>query len=476
MLLHSKQKELASSKARFKIARAGRKGGKTSLEIETLSYKAVAKSADLPIKKSVFETGRKVIYIAPTQLQARNIVWEALKNRLHSIGKPNEQLLQMKVLNADGLYTTIYVGGWENRENYRGLTDVIHITFDEVDTLKSFFIAWLDIFRPMFLDTGGTADFIGTPDKRNPNLKRLEKEAEGKPEWECFHWTSRDNPFLPISELNALEKEYDGNRDSYTQEVLAQYVDNAGSLFRYESLVDMFTNTITKSTEKFHIVDIADDGSDKTVSSLWEGLELYQIDQYERLNTEGIISMIREKNAQHRVPYSQTAVDAIGVGAGVVSSSLLDGIIGFKSSYQAIRTDQSIIQLPNVHYLSHVPLVTEYKNLRSQCIFFLAQLVNNHQIACRISDVRIKERIIEELALYQDASQGDGKRMATQKEDIKALLGRSPDLSDTLIMRCYFQIRSKLVPAQSEDMARIDDAIIRYLSMNKERIANADTR
>jgi hypothetical protein len=106
----------------------------------------------------------------------------------------------------------------------------------------------------------------------------------------------------------------------------------------------------------------------------------------------------------------------------------------------------------------------------------LAQLVNDHQIACKISDVRIKERIIEELALYQDSSQGDGKRMATQKEDIKALLGRSPDLSDVMIMRCFFQIRSRLAPAQSEELARTDDAIMRMLSMNETRAISNDTR
>jgi hypothetical protein len=35
--------------------------------------------------------------------------------------------------------------------------------------------------------------------------------------------------------------------------------------------------------------------------------------------------------------------------------------------------------------------------------------------------------IIEELSTYQDASVGDGKRMPTKKEDVKALIGRSPD-------------------------------------------------
>ncbi len=469
MLLHPNQKLVAQSKARFKITRAGRKGGKTALEVETLCYKATISASKLNLAKTVFPTGRKVLYIAPTQSQARKIIWEALKNRLVGIGIANESVLEMRVPNEDKTFSTIYVGGWENRENYRGLTDVIHITYDEVDTMRDFFVYWREIFRPMFLDTAGTADFIGTPKKENPNLRRLEKEAEGNHEWESFHFTSRDNPFLPVTEIDALEKEYEGDRTSYKQEVLAEYVDNAGALFKYTSLLDMFSNTITKSNEKYLIVDVSDDGADKTVFSFFQGLELYRIEIFERLNTEGIISQIREYASDERIPYSQIAVDAIGVGAGVASSSLLDGIIGFKSSYSAMKTDIDPVRLPNVHYASHASLVSDYKNLRSQCVFILAEHINNHKFAVKVDDVRIKEKIIEELSLYQDASTGDGKRMATQKEDIKVLLGHSPDISDTLIMRMFFVLRDKLAPNQSEAQAKIHAEIMNQFDKNFNR-------
>ena len=381
----------------------------------------------LKLYKKEFATGRKVLYVAPTQDQARNIIWEALKNRLHGVGIPNEQKLQMKVPNEDGEQSTIFVGGWENRENYRGLTDVIHITFDEVDTLKHFFLGWLEIFRPMFLDTGGTANFIGTPKKESPNLRRLEKEFAGKDDFATFKFTSLDNPYLSRIELELLKKEYEGDMQSYKQEILAEYIENEGALFGYTNLLDLFTNTVTRTNEKFLTVDIADDGSDKTVFTFWNGLEATKIDLYEHLNTDGIINQIRESAGLERVPYSQIAVDAIGVGAGVASSPLLSGIIGFKSSYSALRTDADPTRLPNVHYLKNAPLITDYKNLRSQCVFTLASLVNDHKIAVRIEDQRIKSHIIEELSSYQDASTGDGKRMATMKEDVKAIIGRSPD-------------------------------------------------
>jgi hypothetical protein len=392
---------------------------------------------------------RSVIFIAPTQRQARTIVWEALKKRLHTIGQANESRLEMSLPNEEGGTTTIFVGGWENRENYRGMSNVIHIEFDEVDTMKEFFIGWQEIFRPMLMETGGSAGFGGTPKKENPNLRRLEKMEETDVEWGAFHFTSWDNPAIPRSELEKLKDEMDN--DTYRQEIMAEYVDNAGALFKYTALVDLFSNTITKDAEKYLIIDVADDGSDKTVFSFWQGLEMYRVEQFSHLTTEGIINQAREYAAQEQIPYSQMLVDAIGVGAGVASSSLLDGIVGYKSSYGAIRTDADPTKLPNVHYLKDAPLTSDYANLRSQCVFTLADLVNKHQVAVRNADLRVKEAIIEELATYQDASKGDGKRMATMKDDVKELIGRSPDLSDTLIMRMYFVVRGQLVPGQSEE-------------------------
>jgi len=371
--------------------------------------------------KAVTAKDRNVFYIAPTQKQSRSIIWEALKSRIGNIGEANESRLEMRVPTEDGGHSTIFVAGWENRENFRGMK-AHHITFDEVDTMKDFFIGFQEIFRPALIDTAGTADFIGTPKKENPNLRRLEKEATE--EWASFRFTTADNPFIPESELKAAKQDMDA--DTYRQEILAEYVDNAGALFKYTALLDLFTNTVTKGNEKYLIVDIADDGSDKTIFSFWHGLECYRIDQYQ-LQTQGIIDQIRESAATERIPYSQIAVDAIGVGAGVASSPLLTGIIGYKSSYGALRTEASIVALPNVHYIGTPPLVTDYKNLRSQCVFTLARLVNEHEIAVKVEDQRIKSAIIEELATYQDASRGDGKKMPTEKDDVKAIIGRSPD-------------------------------------------------
>lgn len=462
MQLFQHQAKIASSPARFKVQRGGRRSGKTVVKTETLLFKAVSKL----IRLAREFPERSVIFIAPTQRQARTIIWEALKLRLAGVGTASEQRLEMRIPNELGGHSTIFVGGWENRENYRGMSNVVHIEFDEIDTMRDFFIGWEEIFLPMIRETGGSAGFGGTPQKENPNLRRLEKEAEGNADWECFHFTSWDNPQFSRLELEKAKKEMDPN--TYRQEFMAEYVDNAGALFKYAAVIDVFTNSVTKTGQKYLLVDVAEDGSDTVKMSFWEDLEEYRRETFARLNTEGVINQIREYAAEEQIPYSNIAVDAIGVGYGVASSSLLDGVISFKSSYGAMRVDANPILLPNVHYHKDAPLTSEYRNLRSQCVFTLADLVNNHKIASRCTG-RNKEAIIEELPVYQEVSKGDGKRLATAKEDIKELIGHSPDDSDTWIMRMYFVLRDKLLPDQSENAKHVADSLDRQFATNISR-------
>lgn len=460
MILHEKQREIVRNDSLFKVIRAGRRFGKTALETETMIFEAMQNN-DMP-----------VFYIAPTQKQAREIIWETLKRRLAGIGKPNESMLEMRVPTKNAGLSIMYISGWENRENFRG-KKAKHIVFDEVDTMRNFLIGWQEIFRPALMDLRGGADFIGTPKKENPNLRRLEKIAQTDSDYQTFHFTTYDNPFIDKTEIEKAKRELD--YDTFKQEILAEYLDNAGALFHYDALVDVFSN-IVDDGERYLTVDIADDGSDKTIFSFWRGLCEYRREEFSRLNTEGIISQIREYAKDDRIPYSHILVDAIGVGAGVASSSLLDGIIGYKSSYQAIKTDANIVRLPNVNYTKiAAALVSDYKNLRSQCVFTLSDKINNHLIASMMSG-RQKEAIIEELSNYQDTSKGDGKRMATQKEEVKDIIGRSPDASDTWIMRMYFEVMRTISPVQSEEYVRIVANQNNQFAMRKQKFKLNSTR
>ena len=152
LIPHPKQSEIIKSKSRFKVIRAGRRSGKSTLEIEDMCFDAVNGN------------DRNIFYICPTRIQARAIIWEALKARLVGLGVFNESRLEVKLPTKDGGHSTIYLAGWENRENFRGMR-AYKIVFDETDTMRDFFIGWMEVFRPALTDTRGGAVFIGTPKK-----------------------------------------------------------------------------------------------------------------------------------------------------------------------------------------------------------------------------------------------------------------------------------------------------------------------
>mgnify|MGYP006955397068 FL=1 len=88
------------------------------------------------------------------------------------------------------------------------------------------------------------------------------------------------------------------------------------------------------------------------------------------------------------------------------------------------------------------PINPEYDNLKSECAFKLAELINNRQIRIICTEAQ-RERIMEELSvLKQDHIDADTRKKGIiSKENMKDILGHSPDYLDMLIMAMLFRIK-----------------------------------
>jgi hypothetical protein len=87
--------------------------------------------------------------------------------------------------------------------------------------------------------------------------------------------------------------------------------------------------------------------------------------------------------------------------------------------------------------------ITEnFSNLKSQCYFKLAEYINQERVFIDCKDITIKESIIQELEqVKQHNMDKDGKRQVLPKDKVKELIGRSPDFSDTLMMRMWWELQ-----------------------------------
>ena len=82
-----------------------------------------------------------------------------------------------------------------------------------------------------------------------------------------------------------------------------------------------------------------------------------------------------------------------------------------------------------------------YNNLKSQCYFMLAKYVNERRIYFMPQDTVIKDELMQELEVVKkDNLYKDGKNAVLKKEVIKDMIGRSPDYSDALMQRMWFEL------------------------------------
>ena len=194
----------------------------------------------------------------------------------------------------------------------------------------------------------------------------------------------------------------------------------------------MFTNTFIGEKEDddhdmYLTCDVARKGNDKAVIIVWVGFRASIILSLDKSLTTEIEAYIEKLSKMYEIPRSHIVVDEDGVGGGVVDH--LPGCVGF--------VNNSTPFISKTNYLKQ-----NYANLKSQCYYELAEMVNANKIFISTDDIAEKECIIEELEqIRQKDPDKDGKLAIIGKDKIKENIGRSPDFADCLMMRMYFEVR-----------------------------------
>jgi len=203
------QAQIALDKHRFKVINCGRRFGKTTLAIEEIKGKVAAGK-------------QKISYIAPTYQQARDIAWEMLKKEFNGADF-NESRLEIRIGSI-----TIVLRGWESIETLRG-QQFDFIVIDEVAMMRNFWSNWQEIIRPTLTDTKGKVMFISTPKGFNHFYDLFNLHTKDS-DYSAFHFTSYDNPYLPIDELNKAKQEL--TEDRFAQEYLADFRKTEGLVYK----------------------------------------------------------------------------------------------------------------------------------------------------------------------------------------------------------------------------------------------------
>jgi hypothetical protein len=256
---HGKQIEFLDSKAKRKVIRAGRRGGKT--------YGAAIYAVEAFLK------GKRVLYATPTQEQVDRfwyLVCESLRETInagvfyknetkHLIELPNtEQRIRAKT-------------AW-NADTLRGdFAD--ELILDEFQLMNE--DTWGTVGAPMLLDNNGNAIFIYTPPSLTSRsvskatdpqhaaklFKKAQADTSGR--WQAFTFTTYDNPYIRKEVIDELAS--DMSSISYRMEILAEDIDEAPGALWKRSNIDKFRIDICPALVRI-VVGIDPSGTSKATS------------------------------------------------------------------------------------------------------------------------------------------------------------------------------------------------------------------
>jgi len=209
------QQDVFNDDTRFKIVAAGRRTGKSRLAAWMLILYA------LQTKKG------QVFYVAPTQGQARDIMWQTLMELGHEVIKSAHiNNLQITLING----AIISLKGADRPETMRGVS-LRFLVMDEYADMKP--EVWEQILRPALADQKGDAMFIGTPMGRNHFYDLyMYGMLDEDPTYKSWHFTSYDNPLLDPEEINVAKKSM--SSFAFKQEFMASFEAQGSEIFKEE--------------------------------------------------------------------------------------------------------------------------------------------------------------------------------------------------------------------------------------------------
>jgi phage terminase large subunit len=325
-------------------------------------------------------------------------------------------LLDLKYLPSDPLFerygSVEYTGGF--------IEEAGEVDFNAFDTLKSRVGRQLNdhygLLRKIYLTCNPKRNWIYS------YFYRPFKSGMLAPHQSFLPSLLFDNPHVESNYEAALKSITDPIKKARLLHGSFEYDDDPAQLCDLNAINDLFTNDHVQPGEKAISADLAMQGRDRFVAGVWDGLLCRIAIDQEKSSGKSIERDIKKLMSDEQIGHSQVIADSDGLGAYL--ESYLEGIQTFHGGAKANNE--------------------EYANLKSECAYKLAELVNRREIKIFCTHEQ-KERITEELAVLKaDSVDADErKKRIIKKDKMKESLQRSPDYLDMLLMRMYFLVQPK---------------------------------
>lgn len=211
--LYPLQREIVSSPAKRKVINAGRRAGKTQM------FAVHAIESMLRAQK---------VLLASTSQDQADIFWSRIKAWTaplwaSRIAYKNEV---KRVMEFNGGRIRVKTGA--SPDVLRG-EDADLLILDECSRLDP--AAWYEVGAPMLADRDGSAVFCSTPNRKNWFYLMYQRaKADDSGRYAAWHFSTHTNPHINREALEELTN--DMSEEMYRQEILAEFLDSGGEVFR----------------------------------------------------------------------------------------------------------------------------------------------------------------------------------------------------------------------------------------------------
>ena len=406
--LTSYQKDILFSPARFTITEASTKVGKTHSHIIWLFGKAMEFSE---------AEGFNYWWVAPVYNQTK-IAFNRLRRNLAKYGvfRFNESSLTIHCPNG----AMIVFKSAEKPDNLFG-EDVYACVFDEAPRARP--ESWYAL-RSTLTATEAQCKLIGNFGGVGNWVHKLKEKALTDDKYAYFRvncWDAVEAGILSKEEVEQAER--DLPEKVFKELYLAEPCDGKDQLISTDSIKDLFTNDFAVKGKKYLSIDVARFGKDSSCVCTWNGLRLENIKIIQQNSITSLAKEIEVLAKVQNIPRSQIIVDDSGVGGGLTDILKCKGFI---SNSKALKEKGKI---------------QNYRHLKSQCYYKLAEYINSSKIFVSCTDDKVIRMLSEELEQVRMPNTNDINKLdVIGKDQVKVNIGRSPDISDALMMRMYFEI------------------------------------
>lgn len=363
---HAKQIEVLNSKQKHKIIVCGRRSGKSQMIAGEIIRGAVTKQYP------------RQIVIAPTYKQAMIVFDKIIElgnvaNVMNDIEKITHNPPEITYKNK----SFIYFASADNPNSLRGEA------WDRVFKDESSFIkrGADNAIKPLTYDKGAPVWETTTPWGKGEVWEKWIRGLNGDPDYGCFHYNYKDNPYLAEEGKKDIEKdilEY-GEDSMYVQaEILGNFIEDRDAYFSrelIESCIEEYSipEAINRKYSYYLGVDFARMGTDESIfvplMSFGGGLRVNDlIETKHKLLTDAIGRII---NMENEYNFVKALLDETGLGSG--PTDVLKEKLGYKVNgiHFTVKSKQDMYS--NLHKLmsqgkikfpNHKKLIFQLMDLR----------------------------------------------------------------------------------------------------------------